>query len=95
MTAYEDFAIEQVRAGNPSSGYIPQRTQKIWMRFRNGVKRTIVSQRCYSRAIGVARDVFIAIFGDDQNVVFAVSPCACLALGNGQHGFHGNDHTWF
>ncbi len=45
-------------------------------------------------AIGVARDVFIAIFGDDQNVVFAVSPCARLALGNGQHGLHGNHHAW-
>ena len=45
MTAYEDFAIEQVRAGQSIIGYIPQRTQKIWMRFRNGVKRTTVSQR--------------------------------------------------
>ena len=45
MTAYEDFAIEQVRAGQSIIGLYPQRTQKIWMRFRNGVKRTIAKEQ--------------------------------------------------
>ena len=46
------------------------------------------------RAIGIAGDIFIARFSDNQNVMFAVSACTRLALWYRQHGFHGYHHAW-
>ena len=43
--------------------------------------------------IGKARQVFIAIIGDQQNVMFAVAPRARLIIGERQHRLHRHDHA--
>ena len=44
-------------------------------------------------AVGIFRYIFIAIFGNDQNIVFTISARSSLPIRNCDHGFHGNDHA--
>ena len=43
--------------------------------------------------IGILRDIFITIFGNDQNIVFTIPARSRLPIWNCDHGFHGNDHA--
>ena len=47
------------------------------------------------RPIGIAGDIFVSVFGNDQNIMFTIAAGARLTIRNGQHRFHRNHHTGF
>ena len=40
------------------------------------------------RAIGKAGDIFVAVFCDEQNIMFTIATSTRLTVGNCQHRFH-------
>jgi hypothetical protein len=40
------------------------------------------------RAIGKAGDIFVAVFCDEQNIMFTIATSTRLPVGNCQHRFH-------